>query len=824
MATDISEDSAKTPGQDAGGQSIKSSVRQSLREVVLLALFAVAGYLLLALVSYAPEDPGYFTTGTGAGAINLAGVTGAWIADFLLQWFGWFAYVAPLVVALVPIQIFFHYRHQGQVRWLYVCYRLLGGLLMLFSLCTLGALHFTAPGLSAGAGGIAGAWLGAAMMALLNLAGSTLLLLAVLMIGIALGTGLSWVRLAEQTGRATLFVARTFMRIEFRQIWRGIVYVWQGIVYVWQGIVRVWQGIVRAWQFVVLRKSRTISSAEMTLTTSDSAHGTWVQAEEETASVGINEGFFETPLPVAVTEHPMPTAKTTPPGTAASGDIERVTSLTSKMILPAIDLLVQAEIKRTEIGDEAALSVLAQNLERQLGEFGVEVKVEAMHPGPVITRLEVQPAPGVKVSRISALVKDLARSLAVVSVRVVEVIPGKTVVGIEIPNAAREIVRLADTLKSKVYKSSKSYLTLALGKDIAGHTVCTDLARMPHLLIAGTTGSGKSVGVNAILLSILFKANPEQVRLILVDPKMLELSVYEGIPHLLTPVITDMKQAASALRWCVYEMERRYQLMASTGVRNLAGFNEKVIEAQAAGTPLTDNVHPIGIDQVAPPLTPLPLIVVVVDEFADMMMIVGKKVEGLIVRIAQKARAAGIHLVLATQRPSVDVITGLIKANIPGRISFQVSSRVDSRTILDQGGAEQLLGYGDMLFMPPGTSMPTRIHGALVEDEEVHRVVKDWCDRSVPDYLPEVLSGGVPEPTASVVESSPDEGDDELYDQAVAFVVESRRATISSLQRKLRIGYNRAARLIEVMEVANIVSTMDNAGNREVLVPSRNDS
>ncbi len=451
----------------------------------------------------------------------------------------------------------------------------------------------------------------------------------------------------------------------------------------------------------------------------------------------------------------------------------------------------------------------------------IDAEVVSVLPGPVVTRFEIQPAPGLKVSRISSLVKDLARSLAVVSVRIVEVIPGKSVVGIEIPNEQRSIVRLKELVTSEVYQASKSPLTLALGKDIAGEPVVADVTKMPHLLVAGTTGSGKSVGVNAMLLSILYKATPEQVRLILVDPKMLELSVYEGIPHLLTPVVTDMKEAAQALRWCVAEMDRRYRLMSALGVRNLAGYNRRVEEGD-----VKDPLWPEDSGE-APDLAHLPYIVVVIDEFADMMMIVGKKVEQLIARIAQKARAAGIHLILATQRPSVDVITGLIKANIPARIGFQVSSKIDSRTIMDQGGAEQLLGHGDMLYLPPGTALPTRVHGAFVSDEEVHRVVKDLKTRGGPDYLADVLAdtgefgelGG----ESGTEGSGSAEQDDALYDEAVAFVLETRRASISAVQRKLRIGYNRAARLVESMEAAGVVSSMNTNGSREVLVPNRRD-
>jgi S-DNA-T family DNA segregation ATPase FtsK/SpoIIIE len=497
---------------------------------------------------------------------------------------------------------------------------------------------------------------------------------------------------------------------------------------------------------------------------------------------------------------------------------QRLFDLKTTGELPDLELL--DEPVATTLGySSESLEAMSRLLELKLKDFGVVAEVVSVLPGPVITRFEVQPAAGVKVQKISALVKDLARSLAVVSVRIVEVIPGKSVVGIEIPNEHRETVRLKEILATPAFQEAKSALTLALGKDIAGEPVVADVTRMPHLLVAGTTGSGKSVGVNAMLLSILCKATPDEVRLILVDPKMLELSIYEGIPHLLTPVVTDMNDAAHALNWCVGEMERRYRQMAALGVRNLAGYNRQIREAARKGAPIADPLWDPAKLEPAPELEPLPLIVVVIDEFADMIMIVGKKVEQLIARIAQKARAAGIHLVLATQRPSVDVITGLIKANIPTRLSFQVSSKVDSRTILDQGGAEQLLGHGDMLYLPPGAGVPARVHGAFVSDEEVHRIVDDWKQRGAPRYREDVLAGGDEDAFLALEGSS--EQDDPVYDEAVQFVIESGRVSISSVQRKLRIGYNRAARLVESMEAAGLVSAMNSNGTREVLVPHR---
>jgi S-DNA-T family DNA segregation ATPase FtsK/SpoIIIE len=493
--------------------------------------------------------------------------------------------------------------------------------------------------------------------------------------------------------------------------------------------------------------------------------------------------------------------------------------------LPSVNLLDQPSEDRAQGYSKESLEAMSRLLEIKLKDFGVDAEVVSVAPGPVITRFEIQPAPGVKVSKISNLAKDIARSMAMVSVRVVEIIPGKSVVGIEVPNENRSIVHLSEVLGAKVYENSASALTMGLGHDIAGNPVVADLAKMPHLLVAGTTGSGKSVGVNAMLISLLYKATPEEVRLILVDPKMLELSVYEGIPHLLTPVVTDMKDAANGLRWCVAEMERRYKLMANVGVRNIAGFNRKVSDAIKAGEPIPDPLWNAEehLDMDKPDmLEPLPYIVVVIDEFADMMMIVGKKVEELIARLAQKARAAGIHLILATQRPSVDVITGLIKANIPTRIAFQVSSKVDSRTILDQGGAEQLLGHGDMLYMPPGTSLPERVHGAFVSDDEVHRVVAEWKQRGSPTFVDEIISGVPEEATPGIGgfdEGNNDAESDALYDEAVEFVTQTRKVSISSVQRKFRIGYNRAARLVEAMENAGVVSNAGHNGNREVLAP-----
>jgi S-DNA-T family DNA segregation ATPase FtsK/SpoIIIE len=490
--------------------------------------------------------------------------------------------------------------------------------------------------------------------------------------------------------------------------------------------------------------------------------------------------------------------------------------------LPPLALLDEAKIVQETVSVET-LEFTSRLIEKKLSDFGVDVKVVAAYPGPVITRYEIDPATGVKGSQIVGLARDLARSLSITSIRVVETIPGKTYMGLELPNPKRQIVRLTEILGSQLYNDSASSLTIALGKDIAGHPVVADLAKMPHLLIAGTTGSGKSVGINATLLSLLYKSDPKSVRMILIDPKMLEMSVYEGIPHLLAPVVTDMRQAGHALNWAVNEMERRYRLMSKLGVRNLAGYNNKILDAAKREEHIP---NPFSLTPDAPePLEELPTIVIIIDELADLMMVVGKKVEELIARIAQKARAAGLHLILATQRPSVDVITGLIKANIPTRIAFQVSSKIDSRTILDQMGAEALLGMGDMLYMPPGTGFPVRVHGAFVSDEEVHRVVQFLKSQGEPNYIEGILEGGTTEDGSSLsldggVGVAGGNESDELYDSAVAIVLKNRRASISLVQRNLRIGYNRAARLLEQMEQSGIVSTMQSNGNREILVPT----
>jgi len=750
------------------------SATAPLREIGLIGLMALAVFTLLAMVSYSPTDPAFSFSGSGGDVQNLVGRTGAWFSDFLLYLFGLMAYALPLMLVIGAVRLV--RLRELPLTWTLFGMRVLGWLGLVFSGCVLAQLHFDPDlQLPQGVGGVLGQWLAGLGVPVLGWVGLTLIAVTVALIGAQAATGFSWLDVAEFTGRRLHRFAAASIALLDRRLDR-------------------------------LRERREARRSARSFTESRrSARAARAPRPER------QQPEIQAPPPP-----PKPKAARQASLFKFKGSGE----------LPELDLLDEPAEEGHLGYSEASLEAMSRLLELKLADFGVDAEVVSVLPGPVVTRFEVQPAAGVKVQKISGLVKDLARSLAVISVRIVEVIPGKSVVGIEIPNEHREVVRLKEVIASPAFHESKSALTLALGKDIMGEAVVADIARMPHLLVAGTTGSGKSVGVNAMLLSLLYKATPEQVRLILVDPKMLELSVYEGIPHLLTPVVTDMKDAAQALNWCVAEMERRYKLMAALGVRNLAGFNRKVTEADKQGEGIADPLWPADHAEAAPTLEALPFIVVVIDEFADMMMIVGKKVEQLIARIAQKARAAGIHLILATQRPSVDVITGLIKANIPARLSFQVSSKVDSRTILDQGGAEQLLGHGDMLFLPPGTSVPNRVHGAFVSDDEVHRLVADWQARGAPDYREDVLTGttGGDDETPFLPidgDGGDTEQDDELYDEAVAFVIESRRPSISSVQRKLRIGYNRAARLIEAMEVAGVVSAMNSNGSREVLVPNR---
>jgi S-DNA-T family DNA segregation ATPase FtsK/SpoIIIE len=742
-----------------------------IREAWWLALAAAGAYLGLILATYRRSDPGWSHTVTETEIRNAGGAFGAWFSDLLLSLFGLSAW---WLVALCVLGVYWLYRRieaPGAADRRPAIIALTGFVMLLVGSSGLESLrlHSLPAQLPDAPGGAVGAALADALSTAFGFTGGTLAVLVLAAIGFSLFTGVSWLDVAERTGAL----------------------------------------IERAWALVLQRLEDR----------RDRRLGEEAKVQREEVVQVVRERFE--------TEEREP-VRIEPPVT----EIPKSQRVAKEKQKPLFEDLPDSPLPPLALLDEAAGSVevlsaetldyTSRLIEKKLMDFGIEVRVVAAYPGPVITRYEIEPATGVKGSQILNLVKDLARALSVVSIRVVETIPGKSYMGLEIPNPKRQTVRLSEILSSEVYAAMGSPLTLALGKDIAGKPVVADLAKMPHLLVAGTTGSGKSVAINAMILSLLYKATPNEVRLILVDPKMLELSVYGDIPHLLAPVVVDMKQAAHALTWCVAEMERRYRVMSSLGVRNLAGYNQKIRDAQKAGAPIA---NPFSLTPDAPePLSELPLIVVVIDELADLMMVVGKKVEELIARLAQKARAAGVHLILATQRPSVDVITGLIKANIPTRIAFQVSSKVDSRTILDQMGAESLLGQGDMLYLPPGTGLPQRVHGAYVADDEVHKVVEYLKSRGVPQYIDGILEG---EPAEDGAESGGAEAEgsesDPLYDEAVAIVLKSRRASISLVQRHLRIGYNRAARLIEQMERAGLVSAMATNGNREILVPARSE-
>lgn len=751
---------------------LASHVTRGIRESVLFVCGAMAVYLLVALVSYDQSDPGWSHTGGNVHANNAGGVAGAWFADVFLYLFGYLAYLFPLMVGYAGWVMFRSANANGErFSPLRLGLRGAGFVLTMVAGTGIATLHFADPSslLPLGPGGILGDVTGNGLVAFFNFVGTTLFLVALFLTGVTLFTGLSWLRLMDVTGRFTF------------------------------NCLALLYGSVLALRERIARTSTQGAPAKL---------------------VKVKETKRPAPRLEPVMEMDPIDEETLRPSLKVRSPKARQMPLFDEAPcpgLPPLSLLDEAQVSSTTVSREA-LEAMSRRVESTLADFGIEVQVVSVEPGPVIARYEMKPAPGVKVSQISSLAKDLARALSVVSVRVVEVIPGKPFIGLEIPNQHREIVRLREILKQKDPLST-SPLNLALGKDISGHPMSVDLARMPHLLVAGTTGSGKSVAINAMILSILYNASPKDVRMIMIDPKMLELSVYEGIPHLLAPVVTDMKEAANALRWCVAEMDKRYRLMSSLGVRNVAGYNRKVEDAIKSGKPLLDPLaKPVGEDEELPTLTPLPYIVVVVDELADMMMVVGKKVEELIARLAQKARASGIHLLLATQRPSVDVLTGLIKANIPTRISFQVSSKIDSRTILDQMGAEQLLGHGDMLYLAPGTGVPIRVHGAFVADHEVHRVVENLRGFGEPQYIEEVLQGESAAGGDYLGEDVDGEAD-ELYDQAVRIVTETRRPSISSVQRRLKIGYNRAARMIEQMERAGVVGPQQPNGNREVLAP-----
>jgi S-DNA-T family DNA segregation ATPase FtsK/SpoIIIE len=761
------------------GSKLSEQLIRTLRESALWVFGVLAFMLWLALFSYDPGDPG-FTQASGSGEINNAvGRVGALIADLLFNIFGRPAYLFPIMVFYVGWMIFREQRTRQELTKADYGFKTAGFLTTLVTSCALASLHFSPAGFRETAGGIVGLAVGGVLESLMKLLGASVFLFVFWVAGVSVFLGISWFAVMDRIGHWCL-VAWEYCRAkigEFRDRAEG------------RRQLAARQDVFEA------EKKRTAGRSPPRIDPVIATLETSARAERER-----QVPLFDPP---------------------SAGE------------LPPLSLLDDPPEQKKGYSDES-LEAMSRLVELKLKDFGIDVEVVKVSPGPIITRFELDPAPGVKVSQISNLAKDLARSLSVVSVRVVEVIPGKSFVGLEIPNENRELVTLGEILKSRAYDELASPLTLALGKDIGGNSVVADLSRMPHLLIAGTTGSGKSVAINAMVLSLLYKASPEHVRLIMVDPKMLELSVYEGIPHLLTPVVTDMKEAANALRWCVGEMDRRYQLMASLGVRNIGGYNRKVIAAIDAGRPIPDPLFtPPEFEDPdrpveQPTLTPLPYIVVIIDELADLMIVVGKKIEEIIARLAQKARASGIHMLLATQRPSVDVITGLIKANIPCRIAFQVSAKVDSRTILDQMGAETLLGHGDMLYLPPGTSVPTRVHGAFVADDEVHKVVRNLKKGGSPRYIDEILQAPASRsPGLTGLEVLPgeviDAEQDPLYDQAVQIVIDTRRASISGVQRRLKIGYNRAARMVETMEQAGLVGPLQPNGTREILVPASSD-
>ncbi|AEJ00584.1 cell division FtsK/SpoIIIE [Nitrosomonas sp. Is79A3] len=756
------------PMAKKSGHSFSPRVARLLRESGWLILVGAALYLIMIFFSYDRGDAGWSHSGDFNQIQNAGGHVGAWLADFLLYLFGASAW---WWVAFFLSAVSWSY-HRIDTAGIFDRHSLLlsaGGFLLLLSASSgLESLRFYTISVSLPLvpGGMLGSTISHYFSQILGFTGATLTLLIFIAIGFSQFTGLSWVRFVEKIGES---IENLLLLI--KDLWETRKDKFAGII------------ASRVREKVVENEKKRIESTPL------------LHIEPPTTNIIKSQRIIK----------------------------ERQPSLFSDLPdspLPPLHLLDEPE-KDFEVLSKETIEFTSRLIERKLKEFGVDVKVVAAFPGPVITRYEIEPAVGVKGNQVINLIKDLARALSVASIRVVETIPGKTSMGLEIPNPKRQIVRLQEILSSQVYADSASPLTIALGKDISGRPVVSDLAKMPHALVAGTTGSGKSVAINAVILSLVYKTTPDQTRLILIDPKMLELSVYEGIPHLLTPVVTDMREAASALRWCVNEMERRYKLMSALGVRNLGGYNQKIRDA-------AKNEEPV-VDPFAPPEAPeyleeLPLIVVVIDELADLMMVAGKKVEHLIARLAQKARASGIHLLLATQRPSVDVITGLIKANIPTRIAFQVSSKIDSRTILDQMGAEALLGQGDMLYLPPGSGYPQRIHGAFVADHEVHRVVEYLKEHGEPNYIEDILKIDDEESDAgnSLDPKKSAEGEaDPLYDEAVAIVIKTRRASISLVQRNLRIGYNRAARLIEEMERTGLVSSMQSNGNREVLAPAR---
>ncbi len=773
---------------------------QRLIEVGMIMSCVFSFFLLVALVTFDPSDPGWSQTGFEREIQNWMGSAGAYCADILIFGFGVSAYIIPFGLAFIGWYLFLHIRRSKELDYLTISLRVIGILLVVFGFTGLASINFDDV-YNVSAGGAMGDIISSALIPHFSVVGTILLLLCFFCTGFTLTTGVSWLQIVDWLGEKAIWLSSLAVRLV-----KGL------------SNNTLSRSESREKNIDILQAQPELLPSKISNDTLTTSPSTQLQETAPGANVdafsqgeGKNENIQE--------KSPKVSEKKIAKQNTAIDDKPKIVTGT----MPSFELLQRADRRKNPVTSEE-LEQVSRLLESKLADFNIQATVVDVLPGPVITRFEMDLAPGVKVNKIVGLAKDLARAMSAISVRVVEVIPGKSVIGLELPNKNREMVRLSEVIGCNAFQSNKSPLTMVLGADISGQPVVVDLAKMPHLLVAGTTGSGKSVGVNVMILSLLYKSTPEDVRMIMIDPKMLELSVYEGIPHLLTEVVTDMKEAANALRWCVGEMERRYRLMSALGVRNLSGYNKKIIEAAEKGEELLDPLwNPNeSMDEFAPSLEKFPSIVVVVDEFADMMMIVGKKVEELIARIAQKARAAGIHLILATQRPSVDVITGLIKANIPTRIAFQVSSKIDSRTIIDQQGAESLLGMGDMLYNPPGTSVTTRVHGAFVDDHEVHAVVADWKNRGEPDYIDEILSGEMSPETllpGEQVEGAEQQEYDAFYDEAVQFVTETRKVSVSSVQRKFRIGYNRAARIVEQMEIDGVISAAGHNGNREVLAP-----
>ena len=762
------------------------NIKNTLISFFSFFLIAFSLYIFISLLSYDSSDSGYWYRDSSSTVNNLGGPLGAFISDYLFTLIGFGSYLLLLISSTWCIQVLFF--NNSNISKLDNLLRLSSSVLLLICFCSIGYFYF-----SYNFGGFFGNVIFTNLSSLVGEIGALIFLMILIIPSISMSFNFSWLKATDYFGKKLILTYKVLLK---------------GMLFLLNKIIGISKSFFSKLKKIVNYTKTNIADKKITKTKPKIKNQTEIKNEEKDLS---EKPIRQGELPIKENDLKVVPKKEI--------DTTKEDTTNQNKITPSTELLDRA-LDDGQSLSKNELNQIATLLETKLDEFGIEATVESVIPGPVVTRFEIQPAPGTKASKITNIAQDIARSLSVSSVRVVEVIEGKSYVGVEIPNNNRKMVRLTEILSSDAFKNSSSSLSLALGKDISGNPVVADLAKMPHLLVAGTTGSGKSVGLNAMLLSLLFKSDPEEVRMILIDPKMLELSVYDGIPHLLTPVITDMSNASNGLRWCVAEMDRRYKLMSLTGVKSLAAYNKKIKDAEKNDKQI---VNPLNEDEEEF-LETLPSIVVVVDEFADMMMLVGKKLEHLIARIAQKARAAGIHLILATQRPSVDVITGLIKANMPTRIAFQVSTKIDSRTILDQGGAEQLLGDGDMLYFPPGVGVPKRVHGAFVGDDEVHRVVSDMKSKAEPNYVEEIISskqetGPITGWTTS--ETSSDEEQDELYDEAVNFVIDSRRASISAVQRKLRIGYNRAARLIETMEEAGIVSEMSSNGSREVLVPKR---